>query len=208
MGKIFANDPVDVYSRKPTRATAGRTNLSKFREKAGVYFIVQETLNAKGKAIETELVYVGMSTYDIYKTIMRHFQRWEDSEQPKRISYKSRIVRKSHNYKIAVVECSAAVAKATERALIETYLPKDNKLKIEAIEERTLLQTLLFFLARTEVQFRKRHSKLMQILAQHKPQQSTERSKKLLNIATQTLNNLRKLHQLRETIDPAKSKKR
>jgi excinuclease UvrABC nuclease subunit len=67
-----------------------------------------------------KLVYVGMSQSDVYKTMYRHFQSWEDPFQI-RVTYTKRM-----NCACRVVLCTAAQALNLEKALILKYRPKDN----------------------------------------------------------------------------------
>lgn len=85
------------------------------RNKSGVYLIY------KGE----NLTYIGHSKTDLYKTMYRHFQSWEDKTQV-RISYKQNSL-----YKVRVVYCSPMNAVKLERALIIKYKPKDNPEKYD-----------------------------------------------------------------------------
>lgn len=83
----------------------------KTRRRPGVYLIYVNGI----------LRYVGYSTYDVYKTMYRHFQSWRDSTQT-RITYP-----RSPDVKIRVVYTNTAKQAAVlERALRIRYQPTDN----------------------------------------------------------------------------------
>lgn len=83
----------------------------KTRRRPGVYLIY----------VNGVLRYVGYSTYDVYKTMYRHFQSWRDSTQT-RIIYP-----RSPDVKIRVVYTNTAKQAAVlERALRIRYQPTDN----------------------------------------------------------------------------------
>jgi len=83
----------------------------KTRRRPGVYLIY----------VNGVLRYVGYSTYDVYKTMYRHFQSWRDSTQT-RITYP-----RSPDVKIRVVYTNTAKQAAVlERALRIRYQPTDN----------------------------------------------------------------------------------
>lgn len=84
----------------------------KVRQRPGVYLIFKNN----------ELRYIGYSSSDIYKTLYRHFQTWNDNKQV-------RIIYKSTDEKISVrviYTNTAAQAAKLERALIIQYAPPDN----------------------------------------------------------------------------------
>jgi excinuclease UvrABC nuclease subunit len=85
------------------------------RNKSGVYLIY------KGET----LTYIGHSKSDLYKTMYRHFQSWEDKTQV-RVSYKQESL-----YKVRVIYCSPTNAMKLEKALIIKYKPKDNPEKYD-----------------------------------------------------------------------------
>lgn len=83
----------------------------KTRRRPGVYMIY----------VNGVLRYVGYSTYDVYKTMYRHFQSWRDSSQT-RITYP-----RSPDVKIRVIYTNTAKQAAVlERALRIKYRPTDN----------------------------------------------------------------------------------
>ena len=80
------------------------------RNKAGVYIIFKEG----------NVRYVGMSQTDVYKSLYRHFQDWNDKTQ-ERVVYTY-----LKGIKCRVIYCTAAQALRLERALILTMKPTDN----------------------------------------------------------------------------------
>ena len=94
----------------------GRTNLLFATGKAGVY-IIQEKGSSKPS-------YIGYSGTNLYKTVLRHFQEWEDKRQV-RVSY-----RRKHDYQVRIIITTPARAEKLERALIIKYQPKDNPDKL------------------------------------------------------------------------------
>lgn len=72
------------------------------------------------------LVYVGFSSYNVYKTLYRHFQSWQDPRQV-RVTYD----KNDPNIKVRVIYTTAARARKLEKAIIIKYQPKDNPDKYE-----------------------------------------------------------------------------
>ncbi len=85
------------------------------RNKSGVYMIYQNGT----------LVYVGYSTTDVYKTMYRHFQYWNDNKQV-RVIYPN-----SNTIKVRLIYCTPLQADKLEKALILKYKPRDNPNKYE-----------------------------------------------------------------------------
>ena len=104
---------------KPYDKTGKNTNLKKFMNKAGVYLIKES-----GK-----LTYIGYSAGNLYKTITRHFQTWNDPTQPRFFYERSKCT-------IRVVLTTPKQAAALEETLIQKYKPTDNKLKLNLYSER------------------------------------------------------------------------
>lgn len=98
-------------------AAKGKTNLRPATNKAGVYIIKEFAKGSKSGVI----VYVGMSKTDLYKTITRHFQKWDDPKQV-RVTYSQ----DSNLYQIRVVFTTPKQAEKLEEALREHYKPRDN----------------------------------------------------------------------------------
>jgi TATA-box binding protein (TBP) (component of TFIID and TFIIIB) len=72
------------------------------------------------------LVYVGFSSYNVYKTLYRHFQSWNDPQQVRIVYDKN-----DPNIKVRVIYTTAARARKLEKAIIIKYQPKDNPDKYE-----------------------------------------------------------------------------
>jgi hypothetical protein len=84
----------------------------KLRNIGGVYIIYE-----KGK-----IVYVGYSRTNLYRTLYRHFSKWNDSQY--RVVYSP----KDENIKVKVIYTKASyMAKVLEQALILQHKPKDNE---------------------------------------------------------------------------------
>ena len=87
-----------------------------------------------------KLRYVGMSQSNVYKTMYRHFQSWEDSRQV-RVTYKN-----LKEISCRVIYCSPTNAAKIERALIVKYRPKDNPDKLQNYiltpGEETIVKTI------------------------------------------------------------------
>lgn len=80
-------------------------------KKPGVYMIYRKKT----------LLYVGMSGSNVYKSLYRHFQTWNDPTQV-RITYKQ-----LKNIKVRVIYTNTpGQAAKLEKALIIKYKPKDN----------------------------------------------------------------------------------
>ena len=91
--------------------------IRKSRGYPGVYIV-------KGK--KGGPVYIGHSTYNVYKMLTRHFHAWPDDTQ-KRVTYKNRGA-----YRVRIVLTkTGAQALRLERALIVKYKPRDNPDKLE-----------------------------------------------------------------------------
>jgi excinuclease UvrABC nuclease subunit len=73
-----------------------------------------------------KIVYVGFSSYNIYKTLYRHFQTWNDPTQQRVVYSKN-----DPSIKVRVIYCSPTKAKKLESALILKYKPKDNPEKYD-----------------------------------------------------------------------------
>ena len=107
-----------VQQRSAPYQKDGSTTF-KLRDKSGVYIIF----------LKDKIDYVGYSGTDIYKTLYRHFQKWNDKTQV-RVTY--------NNLKDITVRViytkSAAIAQRLENALIVKYRPEANPNKYETKE--------------------------------------------------------------------------
>lgn len=83
----------------------------------GVYLVKDAKTNS--------ILYVGYSGSNLYKTMYRHFQTWNDKQQ-------ERIKFKKSGYKVRIIFCSAAQAQRLESYLINKFKPKFNKLQYKA----------------------------------------------------------------------------
>ena len=89
------------------------------RAKAGVYLIKE------GK----DIVYIGHSRTDVYKTMYRHFQEWTHREQEV-TTYAGQNL---DNFTVRVIYCTPKQAEAAEKYLIKRHKPRDNKYKYDSI---------------------------------------------------------------------------
>ncbi len=83
--------------------------------KSGVYMIEKA-----GK-----IVYVGYSASNLYKTMYRHFQSWDDPAQ-RRVTYANQ-----KDIFCRVIFCPPTKAALLEEALILKYKPRDNEQKLQ-----------------------------------------------------------------------------
>lgn len=109
-----------VFKFLPPYKPSGKTNFPEAQKRTGVYLIKKNNV----------IVYVGYSASNLYKTLYRHFQTWNDKQQPDRISYQEQLSR--NKFTVRVVYCTPKRAAALEKALILKHNPKDNKLKYAA----------------------------------------------------------------------------
>ena len=101
---------------KPYRARGQvASKLGRAFGKTGIYFIKENG----------RLIYIGYSGSNLYKTILRHFQTWNDAYQSGRISYKEHLDQKDYTVRIEYMPSEAA--KLAECQLINEYKPRDNK---------------------------------------------------------------------------------
>jgi excinuclease UvrABC nuclease subunit len=94
-----------------------KTNLDFLCSKchnSGVYFIKSNKTD--------EVIYIGYSAANLYKTVYRHFQKWHDKDQ-------ERIVYNKTGYSIRIILTSPARAALLEKYLIQKFKPRDNELK-------------------------------------------------------------------------------
>ena len=99
----------------------GKSNFKEAQGRAGVYLIKQDD----------EIVYIGQSGTDLYKTMNRHFQQWNDTKAA-RVTYYNLLDR--YVFKVRIVYCTALQAARLEKALIIKYRPRDNKEKYQDYE--------------------------------------------------------------------------
>lgn len=110
----------------------GSTNLIALNNTSGVYLI---------RKIGNKLPqYIGMSAGNkkkpnLYKTILRHFQSWEDSQ--------TRVTYPKQGYEIRVIKTTPLQAIRLEKNLIIAYQPKDNPNKYDQYEIDTPEERLM-----------------------------------------------------------------
>ncbi len=100
----------------------GKPNIKLLNPKgnqSGVYFV---------KNNAGEIVYVGYSESNLYKTIYRHFQSWNDKTQRRATFPKS--------YKVRIIFTTPKRAALLEKYLISKFKPKDNDLIPEDLTPR------------------------------------------------------------------------
>lgn len=98
-----------------------KTNLDNLRENpatAGVYLIKSDRTG--------KIIYVGYSATQLYKTIYRHFQTWNDRQQPRKTYNKT-------GYTVRVIFTTKTRAALLESYLINKLKPRDNKDKLQLI---------------------------------------------------------------------------
>jgi hypothetical protein len=99
-------------------------------KKSGVYLIFRNAT----------LRYVGYSGYNVYKTLYRHFQSWNDPNQIRSVYSPT-----DQQIKVRVIYCNNSKAKKLENALIIKYQPIDNpdklsNLIIDKNEKKVLIE--------------------------------------------------------------------
>lgn len=91
----------------------------------GVYIIKENDI----------VVYIGMSKSDVWRSLYRHFQEWNDWRR-ERITYKH--LMQQHKYEVSVIRTTPFDASQLETVLIQKYRPRDNTAKLEAIHEEQI----------------------------------------------------------------------
>jgi len=89
------------------------------KKQSGVYLIKSDRTG--------NIVYVGYSETQLYKTVFRHFQKWIDIQK----IVKTRITYNKTGYKIRVVFTSPGRAAILEKYLVLKLKPRDNEIKYE-----------------------------------------------------------------------------
>ena len=93
--------------------------LSYVNGQSGVYIIRDEATK--------HIVYIGYSGTNLYKTLYRHFQSWEDKSQV-RFTYPKT------GYTVRLIFASKRRAARMEKFLIKLLRPRDNEIKYHAYE--------------------------------------------------------------------------
>jgi hypothetical protein len=111
----------------PPFAAAKKRSLSAYMRQAGIYLIKENDI----------IVYVGMSKSCVVKACYRHFERWNDSRGIPRMTYKEFL--ETYSYSVLIIPVCAHQVEGFERALIVALKPRDNKNKLEQINEPALV---------------------------------------------------------------------
>lgn len=119
-----------VFKFWPPYQANGRTTFPETVNRSGVYLICEN-----GK-----LVYIGYSATNLYRTMYRHFQKWNHRGQPV-VTYAG----SAKKYTVRVVLCTPAQAARLEKALIIKNRPRDNRDKyrgytLDLQDKKTVVQ--------------------------------------------------------------------
>ena len=98
---------------------------------SGVYLIKSERTG--------NIVYVGVSETNLYRTIYRHFQQWTDISRTKQ----TRFTYKKEGYKVRVIFTTKSRALILEKYLILKINPKDNPRKYNDYLTETQTKTAI-----------------------------------------------------------------
>lgn len=93
----------------------GKTNVAWLQGRTGCYIIYEN-----GKK-----VYVGYSGYNLYKTLIRHFNTWNHKYQ-KVVTY---VPSATNKYHVTIILATPKQAQSLEYQLIQRFLPRDNTQK-------------------------------------------------------------------------------
>lgn len=112
----------------------GKPQMNWAKNQTGVYFIEENG----------QIVYIGHSTYNLYKTITRHFQNWEPTQ------YRATYTPGAAKYRVKAILTDPTEAANLEARLIKQHKPRDNRnslefnwepIKPQTEEEKELLTT-------------------------------------------------------------------
>ena len=95
-----------------------KTNFRNTWKKSGAYIIKDKNTN--------KILYVGSSRTNLYKTMYRHFQSWEDKQK--------RAVYGKYKTKVRVILTSPQRARNLEIGLVKKYSPRDIDNKYRQLE--------------------------------------------------------------------------
>jgi excinuclease UvrABC nuclease subunit len=109
--------------------------LKKDKKQAGVYLIKS---NQSGN-----IVYIGFSATNIYRTLYRHFQNWNDTKQ-------NRYIYGKITHTVRVILTTPTRAAILEKYLILKYFPRDNKDKAAIHQTRAEFLTAEDIINNTE----------------------------------------------------------
>lgn len=98
---------------------------------AGVYFIKNTRTGV--------IIYVGMSTTQLKKTIYRHFQQWTDRQKKNNKQFDRVTYPKMGSYKVLFIKCTAIQAQRLEKYYILKLEPADNPTKYKSLSETEII---------------------------------------------------------------------
>jgi hypothetical protein len=160
--KMVKTKFIDVYKEVPIRGIfKGKTNIGFTQGKIGVYIIAENN--------NQNIVYVGKSNSNLYKTILRHFSEWlevvadrrdpphkQQSKHPvgykfnyeERFSYVKWLGKRHYTVRVVLCKTPEQVSKL-EKALIIKHQPRDNANKYDAYwqQEQAEVQRMLQYYA-------------------------------------------------------------
>lgn len=93
----------------------GKPQMDWAKNKSGVYFIEENG----------QIVYIGHSTYNLYKTITRHFQTWQPTQ------YRATYTPGANRYRVKAILTTPNEAANLEARLIKQHKPRDNRNSLE-----------------------------------------------------------------------------
>lgn len=89
------------------------------KKQSGVYLIRSDRTG--------QIIYIGFSEGNLYKTIYRHFQEWTDISR----EVKTRFTYNKTGYSVRVIFCNPGRAALLEKYLIMKMKPRDNDYKYQ-----------------------------------------------------------------------------
>jgi hypothetical protein len=99
----------------------GKTNFRWTYGKTGAYLIKSKKTN--------KILYVGYSGYNLYRTLYRHFQSWDDPSQ-------HRATYGKNSTKVQIILSPASQAHRLEMELVKKYNPRDVQYKYKGQTKR------------------------------------------------------------------------
>ena len=117
-----------LYKSKliPVYKAPGKTNVTFTVGHSGTYLIYEDK----------KLVYVGYSSNNMYRTCMRHFNKWSDTDKLAAFfGFKAGVTYYGNDmsrYKVRFIFCTAERAAKLEKSLIIKYNPRDNTEKYKS----------------------------------------------------------------------------
>lgn len=100
----------------------GRTTFFNAAGRSGVYIIKEDGT----------IRYVGYSAKNLYKTLYRHFQKWNHPYQEV-TTYQERMSK--HDYTVRIIYTTPLQAERLEAYLVNKYQPRDNDIKLKKYAE-------------------------------------------------------------------------